>query len=461
MKGFMWLTILAVLVLFAACAAPTPQVQVKEVEKIVKETVVVEVEKPSEAEMLSGVVRMGSWDSGDALEPFNNAIASFEEKYPNVDVQLEAVPQEYGTKLLAQFAAGTAPDVYQVGDGDVARFVADGVVEPLDPYINGPNGLDMDIFFPAIADFGKIEGQTMMLTKDYSPLVLYYNKDHFKEAGLDFPNADWTWDDLLNAALELTLDANGNNAKSADFDPANIQRWGIEIPAHWGDVLWLRGILPILYQNGAQLISDDGTTTQGYLNDAKTVEALQWYVDLFKKHHVAPTREDVDAYAGVDMFQSGIVSMVWTGRWPLKDWLKNPEFSFGTMGLPAGPEGKANVLCWAGFAMYSKSENKDAAWAWLKYIAAGEGAQEFARYAFTAVKPIAELQGLDTDPYNAPIVADLENVKPLPEFAHPRWNQCGEKFFREELEKVFLEDKPVQEAMDAAAEQADACLAEE
>ena len=187
----------------------------------------------------SGVVRIGSWDSGDALEPFNNAIKSFEEKYPDIDVQLESVPQEYGTKLLAQIAAGTAPDVIQVGDGDVARYVREGIVEPLDPYINGDNPLDMSIFYPGVASFGQVGGVTYFLTKDYSPLVLYYNKDMFDEAGLEYPNENWTWDDLLNAAQKLTTK----------------DRWGIQLPGHWGDWLWHRGIQPILVQNGATMIS--------------------------------------------------------------------------------------------------------------------------------------------------------------------------------------------------------------
>ncbi|HPO10497.1 MAG TPA: hypothetical protein PLZ55_17610, partial [bacterium] len=58
-------------------------------------------------------------------------------------------------------------------------------------------------------------------------------------------------------------------------------------------------------------------------------------------------KADMDALAGVDLFQTGKVAMLWTGRWPLKDFIANPELEFGTMGLPAGPSGKANALCWA------------------------------------------------------------------------------------------------------------------
>ena len=320
-------------------------------------------------------VRLTCWESGDALEPFNNAIAAFEEENPNIDVQLECIPQDYGTKLLAQLAAGTAPDIFQNGDGDVAKYVLQGAVAPLDDYISGSDGLDMEVFFPGVANFGQVNRQTYYLTKDYSPLVLYYNKQHFDEAGVDYPTADWTWDDLLAAAQALTK--------------PDGEQWGIQIPNSWGDLTWLRGVLPLIYQNGGSVISEDGTTTDGHLNSPETVAALQWFTDLILTHKVAPSKADTDALAGVDLFQTGHVAMLWTGRWPLKDFIANPDLEFGTAGLPAGPVGKANALCWAGFTLNANSENKDAAWKVLKYIAAGEGAKEFADYAFTAVQAVA------------------------------------------------------------------------
>jgi multiple sugar transport system substrate-binding protein len=396
------------------------------------------------ASTIKGTIRVGSWDSGPALEPFNAAIKSFESANPDAKVQLESVPQEYGTKLLTQFAAGTAPDVFQVGDGDVSNFAAQGVLEPLDPFINGDNPLDMSVFFPGVAAIGKVGDKTYLLTKDYSPLVLYYNKALFDAAGVAYPTADWTWDDLLAAAQKLT-------------DPAKTQ-WGLQIPNSWGDPLWTRGIQPLIHQNGGSIIAPDGSKATGYLNSPATVAALQWYVDLFLTHKVSPTKADVESLAGTDLFQNGNVAMLWTGRWPLKDFVANTDLSFGTVGLPAG-EQRANSICWAGFAIYSKSPNKDTAWAFLKHIAAGDGAEEFANYALTAVQPIAESQGLEADPYDAPIVKDLENIKPLPEFTNPKYNDCVDKFFKENLEKVFLQGLGVQEAMDTAAQQADACLA--
>ncbi len=392
----------------------------------------------------SGTIRVTTWESGDSLEPWNNAIAAFEAEYPDINVELEPVPQEYGTKLLAQMAAGTAPDVFQVGDGDVARFVREGIIEPLDPLIEADPDFSMDVFFPGVASFGQIGGETYLLTKDYSPLVLYYNKDHFDAAGLEYPNPDWTWDDLLAAAQALTTE----------------DRWGFMLPNSWGDWLWTRGILPILVQNGAHLLSEDGLTAEGVLNSEAAVAAVQWYVDLFQKYGVAPTSEDVAAYAGTDFFANGLASMMWTGRWPLKDWRAIDGFNFGTMGLPAGPAGEGNTLCWAGLAINAASENKDAAWTFLKYIAAGDGAAEFANYAFTAVIAVAEDQGLIDDEYDGPIINNLLNVAPIPEALSPFATECVITPFQQNLERVFLEDVPVQEAMDAAAAEAQTCLDE-
>ncbi|MCA0453714.1 MAG: sugar ABC transporter substrate-binding protein [Chloroflexi bacterium] len=409
---------------------------------------------------LSGVVRVGSWEADDALTPWNNAIAAFEAENPGVDIQLEAVPQDYGTKLLAQFAAGTAPDIFMSGDGDIAKWQSLGQTEDLAPYIAGENGFDTSVLVPGLSTFGDVAGSTYYLTKDYSPLVLYYNTDQFAEAGIELPTADWTWADFIAAAQALTVDANGNNATSADFDPTTITRWGVQIPDGWGDWLWSRGILPIIYANGGSLIAEDGSTTTGYMNSEATINALQEYVDIFKVQHIAPTKDDVAAYSGVDMFQSGLVSMLWTGVWPLNGYKDVEGLNFGTAGLPAGSEGKANVLCWSGFAMNSASQNKDAAWAFLKYIATGDGAKEFANYGLTAVQSVLDEQGLSTDEFHGPVIEDLANVKTLPEATTPFWADCGNKAFTDQMETVFVGDVAVADAMNAAAEQADTCLAE-
>jgi multiple sugar transport system substrate-binding protein len=403
------------------------------------------------APALTGTVRVGSWDSADALAPFNAAIASFEAAYPGVKVQLEDVPQGYGDKLLAEFASGTAPDVFQVGDGDVAKFAAQGVFEPLDPYIAGTKGndpLDTSVFIKAVADIGKVGDTTYLLTKDSSPLVLYYNKKLFDAAGVAYPTSSWTWTDFTAAAEKLTVkDAAGK-----------ITQWGIQLPDGWGDPYWSRGIWPIIYQNGGDVISPDGKTVTGYLNSDATVAALQWYADLFLKSKVAPSKADVAALSGADLFQTGKVAMMWTGVWPLGGYIKDTTMNFGTTQLPQGTQ-RGNSICWSGFALYSKSQNKDAAWAFLRWVGADKGAEAFAEYALTDVIAIADKQGKTTDPYYSSVMADLANVHTLPDFTNVKFGDCVGTPFQTALEGYFTNGGDLKTILTGVATGADACLA--
>ena len=158
-------------------------------------------------------IRVSTWESGPNLQYWTNAISGFNNLYPNITVQLEAVPNNYGTNLLAQIAAGNAPDIFQNGDGDVSTYVANGAVTDLSPYLKGKNGVDTSLFFPNALAFGQVNGTQFYLTKDYMPLILFYNTDLLKKAGLDAPKAGYTWDDLLKMAQKLTIDANGNDAR--------------------------------------------------------------------------------------------------------------------------------------------------------------------------------------------------------------------------------------------------------
>ena len=150
--------VLAVLLL-AACATPTPQVIRETVivqatpEVVEKEvTTVVEVEKvvtatpeplPEDAKI---ILRVGTGDSGEGLNPHQEIIARFEEANPDILVQLEAVSgRDYYTRLLTQIAAGDAPDIMQIGDDAVPMFVGKWSFLALDGFIAGTYALDTGI----------------------------------------------------------------------------------------------------------------------------------------------------------------------------------------------------------------------------------------------------------------------------------------------------------------------------
>ena len=144
---------------------------------------------------VSGTVRLGTFEGGETIAALEKAIAEFNKTYPNVQVKIEAVPTDYETKLINQFAAGDAPDIFQLGDGAVRPFVDRNVVENLTPYVNGEYGFDTSIFFPNLLPVGEVNDQLYFLPKGWSGTAIYYNKDMFacgRHRGLPLPTGPGT-----------------------------------------------------------------------------------------------------------------------------------------------------------------------------------------------------------------------------------------------------------------------------
>jgi multiple sugar transport system substrate-binding protein len=150
------------------------------------------------------VIRVGTGDSGEGLTPHQTIIQNFEDSNADIIVQLEAVAgRDYYARLLTQLSAKAAPDIMQIGDDAVPSFVEKGAFIPLDDYMTA-NSFDPTIYLPGLLEPGQIDGKQYLLPKDYSPLAVYYNKDIFDKAKIDYPQEGWTWDDMLDIALDLT-----------------------------------------------------------------------------------------------------------------------------------------------------------------------------------------------------------------------------------------------------------------
>ncbi|MCB0031572.1 MAG: extracellular solute-binding protein, partial [Anaerolineales bacterium] len=148
----------------------------------------------------------GMWGSPEEIATHQLVADAYMEANPNVTVELWAQPWgDYFTKLQTLWAAGddeAIPDVLFLSP--VPQYAADGVLEPLDSYIDA-SGYDVGDYWNGAIDIMKYDGNIYGFPRDIGLEVLYYNKDHFDEAGLDYPDASWTWDDLRAAAEALTI----------------------------------------------------------------------------------------------------------------------------------------------------------------------------------------------------------------------------------------------------------------
>jgi multiple sugar transport system substrate-binding protein len=404
-------------------------------------------EEPAAAETGTVILRAGTGDSGEGLNPHQSIIADFETQNPDILVQLEAIAgRDYYTRILTQIAAKRAPDIMNIGDDAVPSFVKTGAFIPLDECLAS---LDFDpgVYLPGLLDPGTVDGQLYFLPKDYSTLAVYYNKAIFDAAGVPYPEDGWTWEDLLATAQALTQDSDGDGQTDI---------YGIQLPANWttGFEYWVAAA-------GGSLISEDGLSYVGYMDSPEAIRAAQFYGDLYNQYAVAPPPADLSAFGGGNSdFDTGKAAMRIFGRWPQAGMLENPNIDLGVVGTPSDAA-EANILFWGGFGIASTTEHPAEACKFLSYYAGPEAAKTWKDWALPAAIDVAESPEVAGDPFNAVWIDELDKVKPRAYTFTPFWNETADPALRKALETILLDPQAdVTAVMQQAAQEAQAALDE-
>jgi multiple sugar transport system substrate-binding protein len=369
-------------------------------------------------------ITLGSWDDENGNQRHIAALADFQAQYPDIEVEIQPNPGgDWHTRILTLIASGELPDVYMADSSFIPLYVESGGLENLRPYIEGENGFDpAEVFYQGVYENGFYQGDPYVLAKDYSTVAIYANQSLFDAAGIELPEEGWTYDDLLDVAMQLTVDANGNNAASPDFDPENVVQWGMD---HRGG--WWRGFQSVVYSFGSHSISEDGTTFDGYINSPETIAALQWMSDAVHVYHVAPTTNWIvaqDDQGGVmPLYLSGNIAMVFgMGPWFLGMLEEQPGFEYAILPMPTGPGGHHGAVCWAGFGMSPTSEHPDEAWLLLEALGTEIGQRQYGQHALSSMPSIMEDK---TDhPFWGTFIEAAAYLDPLDDLKSPYYLQC-------------------------------------
>lgn len=372
------------------------------------------------------VLRVGTGDSGAGLTPHREIIARFEAENPDITVELEPVEgSDYYATLFAQIEQGSPPDLIQIGDDAVPRFVGAGALVPLDELLDGAYPLDPGIYLPGVLGPGRWEGQQYLLPKDFSPLAVYYNKTIFDELGVAYPKPGWSWAQFLATAQALTRDSDGDGATDI---------WGVQLPAAWpaGFEYWAAA-------GGGSLVGPDGASFVGHLDSPQTTAALQFYIDLYHLHKVAPPPADLNAFAGGNQeFAEGRAAMQLFGRWPQANYRANQAIELGVVGVPAGAQ-RANILLWGGLGITALSKNQEAAWRFLRFYAGEEGAQVWKDWGLPTVKSVTAAAGFDVDPIEGVWIGELNYLTQRGYVSSPRWGDTAEPAIAAMLQRALAD----------------------
>ncbi|MFT8872129.1 MAG: ABC transporter substrate-binding protein [Sporolactobacillus sp.] len=263
------------------------------------------------------------------------------------------------TKVQTAIQANKAPDMAVLNATQIYTLKDMNAIEPLDSFINKDKdgkGYIND-FYPAFLQNSKANGKIWSIPFQRSTAVLYYNKDLFKQAGLDPNTPPATWDELVADAQKLTIPG---------------KQWGVEVPTSVGPY-WLYQAFAL--ESGKNIMSADGKKV--YFDRANSIKALQFITDLATKDKVTPTGV-VDWVNAPTDFINGKTAMLYQTTGNLTNIRTNAKFQFGVAFLPGdkqkgSPTGGGNVYIMKGIS----AERQAAAWKFIRWATSPEQAAKW------------------------------------------------------------------------------------
>ncbi|WP_160559421.1 dihydroxyacetone kinase subunit DhaL [Parablautia muri] len=155
---------------------------------------------------LKGEITFSTWGSLDEKKVNEEVIRAFEEKYPGTKINLEFIPEKYREKIDTMFLGGNAPDVIYGHPHYFAAWAEQGLIMDLSERFEAESDFYMsDKFATNMYDSFKYEGKSIATINGHDTFLLYYNKDLFDKAGVEYPTDEWTWDESYLCELDSVV----------------------------------------------------------------------------------------------------------------------------------------------------------------------------------------------------------------------------------------------------------------
>jgi sn-glycerol 3-phosphate transport system substrate-binding protein len=303
--------------------------------------------------------------------------AEFEKDNPGIKLRpiYSGSYQESIAKALTAVKAGDPPVLSILLSTDMYTLIDEDAIIPFDDVMKPGDHAWAKSFYPSFMENSQTGGKTWGIPFQRSTIVLYWNKEMFKAAGLDPNRPPQTWAEQLDYAQKLTKrDASGN-----------VSQWGIQVPSS-GFPYWLFQAFAI--QNGVNLMNAAGTQT--YYDRPEVIAALSYWVDLARKHKVHPEGIVEWGTTPRDFFERKM-AMMWTTTGNLTNVKNNAKFDFGVAMLPAGKQ-RGSPTGGGNFYLFKKTTpaQREAALKFVKWATQPERAAQWCiDTGYVAVTPAA------------------------------------------------------------------------
>ena len=356
----------------------------------------------------------------------------------NVEIQMERVSWDTLYQQLAtSLPVGDGPDITAFATERIGEYAESGAIKPIDELYSSKKVDATKI--PAVFNENlQYNGNYYGVPLNIASLVMYYNKDIFDKAGVEYPNENWTWTDLEDAALKLTKDIDGEHQYGFGMATNNtIPMWPIMIWAGGGDYI------------------KDGKSV---CNSEENIETVKKWAGLIRDSKIGPqvcTGAEIDT-----LFSTGKLGMYFCGPWAAGSF-DSAGVNYGMAGVPSGPSGKATLAQGVGMYMTSSAseEKKNAIYDFFAYWQSVDVQVE---WSGSVGYPVANTDAIKDDRLkdNKAVALFSDQIQ----YAHfylqqlTNFNEIDSDAITPAIEKILLDGDDVKTTLDNASKQIDTLL---
>ncbi|TLS49664.1 extracellular solute-binding protein [Paenibacillus antri] len=359
--------------------------------KLVEEGLIRKVPRVGTQVAASGrqnALRLGLYPSLYADAKLNDLLASYRREHPEVRVETVTLPYSNPDSIRQLLAYGVV-DVVLLNNLDYLYFRDNSLLSLFEP--QAPQASSFPFLNKLFMEHTEPD-RVFLRPFVFSPVILCYNRDHFREAGAFEPDSSWTWGDLRQTLKKLA----GESRYGLFFHLSSNNRWPI-----------------FLLQNGVSFAREDGLPHPGRSN---RLEAFRDVRELIHEDGLFPRMLSFSLHDVELLFKQEKVSVILTTYYRLNE-LADAGFPFDIAQLPRSEGGSADtlLLC-TGVGVNASSAQKKEAESLASFLLSEEAATTIRRGTFTlpANKRVAD--GIASELPNAPRRFDIYREM-IPSFA--------------------------------------------
>ncbi len=314
---------------------------------------------------------------GPIAQTYEKLVADFNKSHPDIRVKTVYSGNQVDTLIKVQTAirGGTPPAIALLDSVNVYTLIDDDMLVPISNFLKDEDRNMLEDLFPAFLARSKVGGKIWTLAFKRSMMIMYYNKNAFREVGLNPEKGPATWTELHEAALKLTK----KDAAGA------VVRYGIEIPSTQPDAYW--PLQALVTEAGGTMNSDDGTKT--FFDSPEHQKALEFWVKLTDTGAMA---KGILQWATTPSnFLAEKTAIMWHTTGNLVRVKNEAKFDVGVAMLPADVR-RGAPIGGDDFHIFkaAPAEQKQAAWTFVKWMLSPERTAEFSqKTGYIAVRKAA------------------------------------------------------------------------